>query len=81
MRGGFIPPLFNFKPMDITKCRDEECPMKTNCKRYTAPADILQSYFTESPRQETKCEMYWGPSSDSVFNQLKDIVNGKETSD
>lgn len=63
---------------DITKCRDEECPMKTNCKRYTAPADIFQSYFADSPREGNKCEMYWGPTSQSVFDQLKDIIDGKE---
>lgn len=66
---------------DITMCKDQECPAKETCKRFTATPSMLQSYFAESPRQETKCEMYWGPSSDSIFNQLKNIVNGKETSD
>ena len=52
---------------DITKCGDEECPLKESCYRYTAPRnEYMQSYFMESPRviheDETApvdCDMYW----------------------
>jgi len=62
--------------MDITKCKDQECPMKEACYRFTAPADILQSYFVESPRKGTKCDMYWGQTQQAILNQLNEIVNG-----
>jgi len=66
---------------DITMCRDQECPARHGCKRFTSIPDEYQAYFTESPRQETNCEMYWGQSSDAIFNQLKNIVNGTESED
>lgn len=45
--------------MDITKCKGEGCPIKENCKRYTAKESLMQSYFIESPIENGKCEMYW----------------------
>jgi hypothetical protein len=27
--------------------------------------------------KDGKCDMYWGENAEKVFNQLKDIVNGK----
>ena len=48
---------------DITKCQDEECPMKSTCYRYMVKADnLFQSYFSESPREDDKCDYYWGKS-------------------
>ena len=49
---------------DITKCSDEECPMKETCYRYTAKAnEYRQSYFTNSPKVKKltgyDCDYYW----------------------
>lgn len=46
--------------MDITKCKGEDCPIKENCKRFTAKESLMQSYFIESPFNDNKCDMYWG---------------------
>lgn len=64
---------------DITKCEGTNCPVKESCYRYTAKANVLgQSYFTDLPVKDGKCEMYWGENSKIIWNQLNDIVNGKE---
>ena len=48
---------------DITKCRDEDCPLKDTCYRHTAPESCHQSYFTGTPGEvvdgEFKCDYYW----------------------
>jgi len=59
---------------DITKCRGVNCPIKHQCKRYTAKESILQSYFMESPIKDNKCDMYWGENAEAIFNQLKTIM-------
>jgi hypothetical protein len=65
--------------MDITKCKDDTCPLKDLCYRFTCEADPeMQSYFMDSPRDQDKCEMFWGIKSESILNQLKNITNGKE---
>jgi len=39
--------------VDITKCSDEECPMKETCYRYTAKAnEYRQSYFIHKEWKE-----------------------------
>jgi hypothetical protein len=61
--------------MDITLCKGINCPMKEQCKRYTSPADATnQSYFTESPIKDGKCEMFWGDVADGIMEQLNKIV-------
>ena len=62
---------------DITKCPGTDCPHKETCYRFTAPAGFRQSWFCECPLKDGKCDMYLGANAESVFNQLKDIVNGK----
>lgn len=44
---------------DITKCKDEHCPLKKTCYRYTAKEGFFQSYFLESPRIDQECDYYW----------------------
>jgi hypothetical protein len=63
---------------DIAKCLGTDCPYKETCYRYTAKPSDWQSYFSVPPIKDGKCDMYWGDKSVAVFNQLKDIVNGKE---
>ena len=45
---------------DITKCRDNKCPSKNSCYRFTSKAGDFQSYFMESPRKdgEDRCKYY-----------------------
>jgi len=64
---------------DITMCVGTNCPQKESCYRYTAPvSDFRQSWFCECPlKSDGKCDMYWGEKSENIFNQLKDITNGK----
>ena len=68
----------NYKVMDITKCKGQGCPIKDQCKRYTAKESFLQSYFMESPIADGKCDMYWGEDSENIFNQLKTILNKQD---
>ena len=61
---------------DITKCKGLGCPVKEDCYRYTAKADKYQSYFTDSPydKENKKCDYYWGKNSQSIFEQIEDII-------
>ena len=53
-----------------------DCPHKEKCYRYKAePMPLNQSYFAEPPIKDGKCDFYWGENSQSVWNQLNDIVN------
>lgn len=61
---------------DITKCKGEGCSMKETCHRFTDPASEYQSYFTESPIKDGKCEMYWGQAQQDMIDILQEIVNG-----
>lgn len=63
---------------DITKCRGVNCPIKDQCKRYTAKESVWQSYFMESPIKDGKCDMYWGENAEAIFNQLKGILNKQD---
>lgn len=64
---------------DITMCPGTDCPHKEKCYRYTAtPDDLWQSYFVSSPIKDGKCEYYWGENGEAIWNQLNDIVKGKE---
>jgi hypothetical protein len=47
--------------MDITMCKDYKCSIRGMCLRYMGDADILQSYFTNSPRvgvDESSCNEF-----------------------
>ena len=63
---------------DITKCKGVNCPIKDQCKRYTAKESMSQSYFMESPIKDNKCDMYWGENNEAIFNQLKGITNKQD---
>lgn len=71
---------------DITKCYGDGCPWKAGCYRFTAKnSDDRQSYFSESPGKMVEeyfvCDMFWGNKCEDIFNQLKDICEGKQTMD
>lgn len=73
---------------DITKCVADNCPIRYQCYRFTAPSDEYQSYFVDVPggyettldrKLQWKCDMFWGVGSESIFNYLSDIVEGKKS--
>jgi hypothetical protein len=60
---------------DITMCKGTDCPHKEKCYRFMAkPSEYWQSYFTEPPIKDGKCDMYWGENQINIWNQLKEIV-------
>ena len=63
---------------DITMCPGTNCPHKETCYRYTAKPSDYQSYFTEAPVKDGKCEMYWGANAESVWNQINEIIETKK---
>ncbi len=64
---------------DITMCPGGDCPVKDKCYRYTANAnELYQMYFVDPPYKDGKCEYYWGENAEAIWNQLKDITNGKK---
>lgn len=67
---------------DITMCKGEGCPIKNHCYRYTTkPSEFMQSYFKESPWDGERCEMVWSNQSQQIYEQLKNILNDKNTGD
>lgn len=59
-------------------CKGTNCPYKENCYRYTAKPSEYQSWFMESPIGENgKCDLYWGENSQSIMNQLEEILKPK----
>ena len=59
---------------DITMCKGTNCPVSTKCRRYTATPSKMQSWFTEIPFKDGKCDMYWGENADNIWNQLVDVA-------
>jgi hypothetical protein len=62
---------------DITMCPGTNCPHKESCYRFTAKRGNYQSFFTNSPIKDGKCDYFWGENAQSVWNQLQDIVKPK----
>ena len=44
--------------LDITMCFGEDCPIKKDCIRYVAKPEQYQSYFTEIPYKDGKCDCF-----------------------
>lgn len=45
---------------DISMCRNEECPLKEKCYRYTAePSPFRQAYAEFKVNEEGGCDYYW----------------------
>jgi hypothetical protein len=60
---------------DIEKCTGKDCPVKDDCKRFTAQGnDYYQSWLTIPPfkivEDKFKCEMYWGANAQAIWNEL-----------
>ena len=63
---------------DITMCNWELCPMRDKCIRFTAKPDKLwQSYFTDVPIKDGKCEYFWDNKNinKEIFNDDDDFKN------
>ena len=59
----------------ITMCSGVNCPVKEMCYRYKSKDyEDKQSYFTNPPIKDDKCDMFWGENSQGIFNMLKDII-------
>lgn len=41
---------------DISKCANEDCPIKHKCYRRTAPASDWQSYMDFKPNDDGTCD-------------------------
>ena len=44
---------------DITMCNGNKCEKKNTCYRFLATPSDWQSYFTETPVKDDKCDYYW----------------------
>jgi hypothetical protein len=67
---------------DITMCKGTNCPVASKCYRYTAKINpYRQSYFSEVPLKDGKCDMYWGEKNDQIMDQLNDILKTKGDND
>ena len=44
--------------MDICLCKDQNCPLKNDCYRFTAEFYGRQSFFASSPFEENTCEYF-----------------------
>lgn len=70
--------------MDITMCRDYNCPKREKCLRYNAkPNDFYQSYFVESPKKNITdtnkkfCDYYI--QTNVIDVSIIDKLNNKHT--
>ena len=64
--------------MEITKCSGIGCEKRNKCQRFTNKSTgERQQYFIKPPLElETQfCTFFWGVRAESLFCQLKDIVN------
>ena len=67
---------------DITMCKNDQCPLKEKCYRFTAEPSNIQEYFAEHPSKvihgKFQCDMFMGESADYLLEELKSIFkNGK----
>jgi len=61
--------------MDVTMCRGRDCPLIESCYRYTVDVSKYQSYFTESPFENGRCEVYWGNDFQEIYETLQKFKN------
>ena len=70
-------------PYDSTFCKARGCLLSETCLRARIPeTDQPITIFTDEPFKfvdnKFDCPMYWGETQISIFEQLNDIVNGKD---
>ena len=61
---------------DITKCEDTLCPSKECCYRFTATAEIYQSYGKFNREEDAyNCDMYWDNGKCCKFCHQKNAIH------
>jgi hypothetical protein len=53
---------------DIAKCKGTNCPHKEGCYRFTSEPSEYQSYFSEPPIKDNRCDHYWGENGEGIWN-------------
>lgn len=71
---------------DITKCTGIGCPWKSKCIRFIQEEDKqYQAWFVGIPGKKVEevftCELFWGLPQERIFQQLNEIVTGREKED
>ena len=61
--------------LDIPMCRGRDCPLIDSCYRYTVDVSKYQSYFTESPFKNGRCELYWGDDIQGIYETIQKFKN------
>jgi len=61
--------------MKLTKCEGTDCLLRFDCKRYTKEIEYPQEFFAHVPYHDGDCQMFWGEKSQSIWDQLTDILN------
>lgn len=60
--------------MKLTKCEGTDCPLRFACYRFTKPIEYPQQFFSQVPYYDGNCQMFWGEKSESVWQQLTEIL-------
>jgi len=60
--------------MDITKCTNEECNIKKQCYRHTAPCSFKQSYCHFHQNEDGSCGYFW-PRVNHEIKRYRDESN------
>lgn len=61
---------------DISKCKNESCPKKERCYRYTVPpSEFRQAYGSFAPDENGFCLFFWpneaGDKDEEISNNKK----------
>lgn len=70
---------------DIQYCRGAGCLLRDTCKRAKDEKIDGEVWFADEPFRivdgKFHCDLYWGKTQISIFEQLNDVVNGKAAED
>jgi hypothetical protein len=69
----------------FVKCKGDGCLAAYRCKRHTEyMSDDSQPVFTDAPYRVVNntlhCDMFWGEQSENIFENLKNVMDGKDNS-
>lgn len=68
----YLPNTFTISEVDVvdlTKCANEDCPLRNGCCRFTAKANPYgQSYsdfkFKQNKDEKAECDYYWNDTTE-----------------
>jgi hypothetical protein len=63
---------------DFTYCKDSDCKIKEHCFRFNDQNP--DEYFTESPRTDNKCAMFWGEQQENITSYMNEAMTEMERS-